>query len=115
MMRLILAVAAAVLLSIPGHPAMSQAHSGQQSPRIEMPDEPAPAVSEAATAPRRHRVRRERSIGSTAGVDRSHVDRSAANAFTRQLNRQVLESLQSGGAVAPAGNPPYPAPVYPPR
>jgi hypothetical protein len=97
----------------------SGAAKPRPSPRIEMPDSPTAAqqaTTEAAepTQPRYHRARRKRTMPATH-VDRSHVDRSAANAFTRQLNRQVLESLQSGGAVAPAGNPPYPAPAYPPR
>ena len=106
--------------SISGQPALSQAPSPQPSPRIEMPATYSTAAPQATTGaaeptqPRYHRARRKRKMPATH-VDRSHVDRSAANAFTSQLNRQVLESLQSGGAVAPAGNPPYPAPAYPPR
>lgn len=79
-------VATAALLSIPGQPAMSQGPSRQQSPRIEMPDEPV-AGPEADTAPR-HRARRKRTTGASPSVDRS-----VANGFTHQLNGQVLESL----------------------
>ncbi len=105
MKRLFLGIAAAALLLILAPPAMSQAPSRQQSPRIDMPDEP--AASEATAAPARQRPRRKRGAGSTTGVDRS-----AANAFTHQLNRQVLQSLQSGGEAFPGGNPPR---AYPPR
>ena len=92
MKRLVIGMAAgAALLSLAAQPAMSKAPA-RQSPRIEMPDEPA-ADRAPATAPKRHRARPKRSTGATAGVDRA-----AANAFTHQLNRQVLESLGPGGA-----------------
>jgi len=132
MKRLFIGTAAAAALSfspptmaqkteapIPPPPSISQVapptqqpapYAQQRPPQIEMPDSPAAArqaTTEAAGATRARRPHRKRSVGAT------HFDRSATNAFTHQLNRQVLESLQPGGEVLPMENPPYPSRPYP--
>ena len=72
----------------------------QQPPRIDMPDPSAAAqlgATEAAEPmPARYRAHRKRSVRA------AQVDRATANAFTQQLNRRELESLQSGGGMPPA-------------
>ena len=106
---------------IPPPPSISQVapstqqptpYAQQRLPQIEMPDSPAAArqaTTEAAGPTRARRPHRKRSVGAT------HFDRSATNAFTHQLNRQVLESLQPGGEALPVENPPSPSRAYPPQ
>jgi hypothetical protein len=96
MKRLILGIVGAAALSLVLLPAAtSQAASPQQSPRIEMPDEPA-VVRQTDTRRRIARGRPKRAKGAAAGMDHS-VD----NSFTRHLNRQVLQSLEPAGTARP--------------
>jgi hypothetical protein len=82
--------------------------------RIEMPSPPAPAAQQGTTRPEPMPPRRRAHTKHRAPV--SHVDRSAADAFTRQLNRRELESLGSGGDAPQADAPRAPwRDVYPPE
>ena len=71
--------------------------------RIEMPSPPAPAQQQGTTRPeprpphyRAHARRR---------APASHVDRSAADYFTHQLNQRELESMETGGGMRESDTP----------
>lgn len=89
-------------------------HAQQPTPRIDMPDPSAAArqgsTDAAAPMPSRYRAHRKGSVQAT------HVNSSITNYFTHQLNRQELESLQPGGGMPPAENPPSASrDLYPPQ
>ena len=89
----------------------------QPPPRIEMPSPPAAPQQAAPQTPEpmppRSRSRRHARRRTPA----SHVDQSAADYFTRQLNQRELESLEPGGGGMPRADAPGPPwrDLYPPQ
>jgi hypothetical protein len=76
-------------------------YAQQPAPQIQMPDR-SDAARQGSTGPMRSTQahRRTRPADSKQGAP---VDRSVANGFTAELNRQEVQSLRSGGL--PAGAP----------
>lgn len=86
----------------------------QPAARIQMPSPPASDKQQGATRPEPRPLRSRAHVKHRAPV--SHVDRSAADSFTHQLNQRELESLDPGGGVpqAEAPRPPW-RDAYPPE
>jgi len=72
------------------------------APRIDMPDAPVGA-RQGATEPAPSTAVRRRPHR-TAGAQAAQVNRPVANGFTAELNRQEMQSLETGGR-APASAP----------
>jgi hypothetical protein len=83
--------------------------------RIEMPSPPAAVAQQGTTRPEPMPPRQRAHAKHRAPV--SHVDRSAADAFTHLLNRRELESLGPPGGGMPQVDTPRPPwrDLYPPE
>jgi len=85
----------------------------QPPPRIEMPSPPAYDKQQGTTRPEPRPPRSRAHMKHRTPA--SHVDRSAADSFTHQLNRRELESLEPAGVPqAEAPRPPL-RDLYPPQ